>query len=200
MSSRLGSTLRVTALIGDRSTICYLLVIDCQLSIIIFMVRLNKNPRFFLIFSLVLFLLTYGIEGWLYGFWMNRFLKQESLLIQFTEPARFAVLYVSAVIGILLLVIIFTSPISLVTIGLDNWLKSDTRAFLSIFIGAFAFAILVQRVDYFARLLVLISALFLLKLDLQLVGCNRWLSSLIIVILCWLGFTGGILTFYEWNF
>ena len=197
---RLGSTLRVTRSIGDRSTICYLLVIDCQLSIIIVMVRLSKNPRFFLIFSLVLFLLTYGIEGWLYGSWMNRFLKQENVLIQFTEPARFGVLYVSAVIGILFLVIIFASPISLITIGLDNWLKSDTRAFLSIFIGAFAFAILVQRVDYFARFLVLISAVFLLKLDLQLVGYSRWLSSLILIILCWLGFTGGILTFYEWNF
>ncbi|MGF1590348.1 MAG: hypothetical protein ACFCU7_14100 [Pleurocapsa sp.] len=164
------------------------------------MVRLPKNPRFFLIFSLVLLLLTYGAEGWLYGSWMNRFLEQESLLTRFAEPIRLGVLYASAVSGILFLVIIFTSPMSLMTVGLDNWLKSDTRAFLSIFIGAFAFAIFVQRVDYFARLLVLVSAVFLLKLDLQLVGCSRWLSSLILAILCWLGFTVGILAFYKWNF
>ncbi len=192
--------MRVTALIGDRSTICYPLAINCQLPIIILMVRLSKNPRFFLILSLVLLLLTYGAEGWIYGSWMNRFLERPSVLTQFAEPVRFGVLYAGAVIGILFLVIIFTSPISLMTIGLDNWLKSDTRAFLSIFIGAFAFAIFVQRVDYFARLLVLISAVFLLKLDLQLVGCSRWLSSLILAFFCWLGFTGGILAFYEWNF
>ena len=85
------------------------------------------------------------------------------------------------------------------TVGLDNWLKSDTRAFMSIFIGAFSFAIIVQRIDYFARFLVLVSAALLLKLDLQLLGYSRWTCSLILVILCWLGFSGGVLAFYEWR-
>ena len=84
-------------------------------------------------------------------------------------------------------------------ISLDNWLKSDTRAFLSIFIGAFTFTLIVQKVDYFARFLVFAAAALLLKLDLQLIGCNRWLSSLLLIIFCWLGFTGGILAFYIGN-
>ena len=162
------------------------------------MVSFKENRRT-LIFSLLLLLLTYGVEGWMYGFWMNQLLERE-ILFQFAEPTRLSIFYAAAIFGIFLLVIFFTSPVSLMTVGLNGWLRSDTRAFLSIFLGAFAFAMLVQRIDYFARFLVLLSAVFLLKLDLQLMGCNRWFCSFILVILCWLGFTGGILFFYGWSF
>lgn len=164
------------------------------------MIRLQDNPRFSLVFSLLLLLLTYGAEGWLYGSWIDEFIKQETILSRFVESAQISILYGSAVIGIMVLVVLFTSPVSLMTVGLNRWLKSDMRAFLSIFMGAFAFAIIVQRVDFFARFLVLVSAVFLVKLDLQLVGVSRWLCSLILVLLCWFGFTGGILAFYAWNF
>lgn len=164
------------------------------------MVKLQKTSRLSLVFSLLLLLLTYGAEGWMYGSWVNRFLEQESILNYFTESARLGILYGAAVTGIVLVVFGFTSPVSLMTVALNNWLKSDSRAFLSIFFGAFAFAILVQRVDYFARFLVLVAAVFLVKLDLQLSGCSRWLCSLILAILCWFGFSGGILAFYGWSF
>ena len=162
------------------------------------MVRFKENRRS-LIFSLLLLLLTYGVEGWMYGFWMNQLLERE-ILQYFVEPTRLSILYAAAIFGIFLLVIFSTSPLSLMTVGLNGWLRSDTRAFLSIFLGAFAFAMLVQRVDYFVRFIVLLSAVFLLKLDLQLIGCSRWFCSFILVILCWLGFTGGILAFYGWSF
>lgn len=165
------------------------------------MIRLNKNPRYSLVFSLLLLLLTYGAEGWMYGPWIYKFINQENILTYFVEESvRVTILYSAAMLGIAFLVLLFTSPVLLMTVGLNNWLKSDIRAFLSVFIGAFAFAIVIQRVDFFARFLVLISAVFLGKLDLQLVGCSRWLCSLILVLLCWLGFTGGILAFYEWKF
>lgn len=164
------------------------------------MLKVKQNSRFSLLLSLLLLLLTYGVEGWLYGSWISQVLEQENLLIQLIEQARIGVLYGVAVISISLMVVVFTSPVSLITVGLNSWLKSDTRAFLSIFIGAFAFAILVQRVDYFARFLVLVAAIFLGKLDLQLAGLSRWICSLVLVILCWLGFTGGILAFYQWQF
>ena len=164
------------------------------------MIKLKKNPRISLFFSLLLLLLTYTVEGWLYGSWIDNFVQRENILFRYPEPIRWIILYALAIIGITLLVVIFISPVSLMTAGLDNWLRSDTRAFLSIFLGAFAFAIFVQRVDYFTRLLVLIAAVFLGKLDLQLMGYSRWLSSVILVIFCWFGFTGGILAFYQWNF
>ena len=162
------------------------------------MVRFKENHRS-LIFSLLLLLLTYGVEGWVYGSWMNQ-MKERQILLQFAEPTRLSIFYAAAIVSIILIVFLFTSPVSLMTVGLDGWLRSDTRAFLSIFLGAFTFAMLVQRVDYFARFLVLLSAIFLLKLDLQLIGCSRWLCSFILIILCWLGFTAGILAFYRWSF
>ena len=158
----------------------------------------RNNSWLSLLFSLLLLLATYGAEGWLYGAWIQD--STPSFLATMTEFSRFALLYGVAVAGIILLVVTFTSPVSLVTLCLDSWLKSDTRAFLSIFFGAFAFAISVQRVDYFARFLVSVAAIFLLKLDLQLLGWNRWLCTLILNILCWLGFSGGILAFYRWGF
>ena len=149
--------------------------------------------------SLFLLLLTYGVEGWLYGDWVSRFLENSGFLIELADRTRLSVLYGIAITAMLLCVIVLTSPISLLAISLDNWLRSDTRAFLSIFLGAFAFTVIVQKVDYFARFLVFAACALLLKLDLQLMGYNRWLCTVILIVFCWLGFTGGILAFYVWN-
>jgi hypothetical protein len=163
------------------------------------MILLKEKPRFSLVFSLLMLLLTYGAEGFLYGSWMQQFAQHESFLTSFIESTRVSILYGAALLGIMLLVVMFTSPVFLLTVGLSSWLKSDTRTLISVLLGAFAFAIIVQRVDYFGRLLVLVAAVFLGKLDLQLSGCNRWVCSLILILLCWFGFTGGILTFYQLN-
>jgi hypothetical protein len=163
------------------------------------MIRLKEKSRFSLVFSLLLLLLTYAAEGLLYGTWMQEFVEQEGFLTNFIESARISILYGASLLGIMLLVVMFTSPVFLLTVGLSSWLKSDMRTLISVLLGAFAFAIIVQRVDYFARFLILISAVFLGKLDLQLAGCNRWVCSLILIMLCWLGFTGGILAFYQLN-
>ncbi|MEN9521499.1 MAG: hypothetical protein RLZZ381_4087, partial [Cyanobacteriota bacterium] len=146
-----------------------------------------------------LLLLTYGAEGWIYGSWIYKLLEQESVLNNLVESTRISILYGVAILGIAFLVIIFTSPVFLLTVGLNNWLKSAARSWFSIFIGAFVVTMIVQRIDFFARFLILISAIFLGKLDLQLAGCNRGLCSVILILLCWLGFIGGILAFYEWN-
>jgi hypothetical protein len=157
--------------------------------------RVKKNPWF----SLVLLLSTYAAEGWMYGAWTTKLLEENALLPQLTESIRLSLAYCISIAAISLFIIIFTAPISLFTIGLNGWLKSDTRAFLSIFLGAFAVTIIFQNVDFFARLLVLTAAALLFKLDLQLIGCKRWLCSLILIILCCVGFTSGMLTFYHWN-
>lgn len=157
--------------------------------------RLKKFPWL----SLIILLLTYGFEGWMYGSWTLKVSEEKVFLVELTEQIRFSILYGIAVAIISFLVIVFTAPISLLAISVNGWLKSDARTVLSIFIGAFAFAIIVQRIDYFARFLVFAAAALLLKLDLQLAGYSRWLCSLILTIFCWLGFTGGILSFYIWG-
>ena len=159
------------------------------------MAWLRKSP----LISLFLLLLTYGVEGWLYGSWTTFFLENSDLYADLATTTRLGILYGAAVTAILLCVVVLTAPISLVAFSIDNWLRSDMRAFLSIFLGAFAFTIIVQGVDYFARLVVFIASALLLKIDLQLIGFNRWLCTLCLIIFCWLGFTGGILAFYVWN-
>lgn len=163
------------------------------------MIRLKNNPQFSLVFSLLLLFITYGAEGWMYGSWTYKLLEQESVLNNFVESTRISIIYGVAIVGIAFLVIMFTSPVFLLTVGLNNWLKSATRSWLSILIGAFVVTMIVQRIDFFARFLILISAIFLGKLDLQLLGCSRGVCSVILVLLCWLGFIGGILAFYEWS-
>ncbi len=157
------------------------------------MAWLKKIPRL----SLPLLLLTYGVEGWMYGSWVTKFLERGVILTQLNEQTGFGIFYGIAVASILLFLVVFTAPVSLMTI---SWLKSDTVAFISIFLGAFGFALIVQRVDYFARFLVLAASASLVKLDLQLVGCNRWFCFFTLTIFCWLGFTVGILAFYTWGF
>ncbi|BAZ46141.1 hypothetical protein NIES4102_31700 [Chondrocystis sp. NIES-4102] len=147
--------------------------------------------------SFVLFVLTYAAEGWMYAAWIHRLSEQGSLLLQLGEDIRIIVSYITALFLISFFVIVFTSPISLFTFSVNGWIKSDTTAFLSIFIGAFAFAIIVQRIDFFARFLVLTAAALLFKLDLQLLGCQRWLCSIILIIFGCLGFTSGILAFHQ---
>ena len=159
------------------------------------MTWLRKSP----IVSLFLLLLTYGVEGWLYGSWTIFFLENNDFYAHLTTTTRLGILYGAAVSIILLCVVVLAAPISLVANSIDSWLKSDMRAFLSIFLGAFAFTILVQKVDYFARFAVFAASALLLRLDLQLIGFNRWLCTLCLVIFCWLGFTGGILAFYVWS-
>lgn len=149
--------------------------------------------------SLIILLLTYGSFGWIYSSWGVKFMSQAIWLRELEDSIATSILYSMGSIVVLLIALVFTAPISLITLGIDKWLKSDGRAFLSIFLGAFAFAVIVQRVDYFARFLVLISAALLVKLDLQLVGCKRWLSFSILTIFCLLGFIGGILAFYLWK-
>ncbi|MGF1539787.1 MAG: hypothetical protein ACFCU5_04935 [Pleurocapsa sp.] len=109
------------------------------------------------------------------------------------------ILYGLGTILIMLVALIFTAPISLITISFNSWLKSDFGAFLSIFIGAFAFTIIVQRIDHFAELLILLAAALLVKLDLQLLGCRKWLSCSIVTFFGLLGFIGGILAFDKWG-
>lgn len=149
--------------------------------------------------SLALMLLTYATFGWLYGSWSLTLVEEGIFLKELETGIASSILYGIGTMGILAIALIFTAPISLIALSVDNWFRSDSRAFFSIFLGAFAFAVIVQRVDYFTRILVLISAALLVKLDLQLAGYKRWLSFLILTVFCLLGFIGGILAFYLWK-
>lgn len=135
----------------------------------------------------------------MYSSWGVAAIETSELLSQLETVLALRIIYGLGVMSIILIAIVFTAPISLITLSLDNWLRSDTRAFLSIFIGAFAFTLIVQKVNYFATFLVLLASALLVKLDLQLAGYRRWFSWLILTFFCLLGFIGGILAFDNWG-
>lgn len=153
--------------------------------------------------STILLLMTYGVYGWIYGSWIVEILEiieDENRLSQILDTQNsLAILYGIGAIWILAIALIFTVFVDLITINLDSWLKSDIRAFLIIFFGAFAFAIIVQRLDYFARFLILLASAILVKLDLRTMGLNKWLSQLILAIISVGSFFSGLIAFNYWG-
>ena len=146
--------------------------------------------------SIILLVMTYGVFGWLYASWMIAMIQEQNLLAQETNVAIF---YGVGAMLVLLIAVIFTAPVSLMNLSLNNWLKSDIRAFLSIFFGALAFAIIVQWLAYFAKFFVLLASAILVKLDLPTVGLNKWLSNLVLAIMSLGSFFGGIIAFNYWG-
>ena len=151
--------------------------------------------------SITLLLMTYGVFGWLYASWVMKMIEDEGILHQVLETqTTLAILYGVGTIWILLIAIIFTAPVALMKISLNNWLKSDMKAFLSIFFGALAFALIVQWLNYFARFFVLLASAILVKLDLQTLGLSRWLSQFFLAVMCLGSFFGGIVAFNYWGY
>ncbi len=159
------------------------------------MVWLKKIPWI----SSFLLLLTYGVFGWIYSQWVVAEIERGNLLGALENATEKSTLFGLGIFWVLLIATVITAPIALMTISITFSLKTEARIFLSILFGAFAFSLIIQEIGYFARFLVLLSAAMLMKLDLQLLGFKKWLSTLIVAIFCLLGFAGGILAFYAWG-
>ncbi|AFZ35115.1 hypothetical protein Sta7437_1548 [Stanieria cyanosphaera PCC 7437] len=150
--------------------------------------------------STTLLLVTYATYGWLYARWAVVLIEHGNLFYWVLEKDLIAsLLYGLGIFWILLISIAFTAPIALMTVSLNSWLQSEARAFLSIFIGALAFALIVQWLEVFAEFFILLAAGILVKLDLQTAGYSRSRATMILVILCLLGFGSGVLAFYTWG-
>ncbi|GAB4224699.1 MAG: hypothetical protein Kow0049_00720 [Stanieria sp.] len=150
--------------------------------------------------STTLLLVTYATYGWLYARWAIVIIKHGNLFYWVVEENIIAsLLYTLGIFWVLLISIAFTAPIALMTVSLNSWLQSEARAFLSIFIGALAFALIVQWLEFFAEFFILLAAGILVKLDLQTAGYSRSQATIILVFLCLLGFGIGVLAFYTWG-
>lgn len=128
--------------------------------------------------SLLLLVFTYGLFGW---------------LISATDPIW---LWLMGASYILLIALALAAPFTLMKTFYTSWLKSDARAFLSVIVGAFVAVLIVTWIEVFVRILVLLSAGALVRLDLQTAGYNEWQCFSILVIVSLTGFGLGILTQY----
>ncbi|MBE9169047.1 hypothetical protein IQ238_16500 [Pleurocapsales cyanobacterium LEGE 06147] len=150
--------------------------------------------------SLILLILVYGVFGWLYTPWFELFLEGGELFGWIIEKnIAFVLVYGLGCLWVLLISTVFTAPVTLMTFSMSKWLKSEVRAFLSVIFGALAFALVIRWFAFFTRLFVLLAAAMLVKLDLQAAGYSRWLSALILALVCLTAFSIGVLAFYAWK-
>ncbi len=146
--------------------------------------------------SLSLLIIAYGAFGWIYASWAVQIVDQGKLFYWVLEKNIITTLvYGLGISGILLIALGFTTPIALMTIGVGKWLKSDSAAFMSIILGAMAFALIIQWLDLFAKFFVLLASAMLARLDLRTLGLNTWISLFTIGCFCLLGFSSGILAY-----
>ncbi len=126
--------------------------------------------------SLFLLLFTYALFGWLisasYLSW---------------------VIWLMGVAYTLLIALALTAPFNLIKSFYSSWLKSDFRAFISIILGAFVLVVIITWIDIFIRILILISASALVRLDLQTACYTKWQAFGILVIVSLAGFGLGLL-------
>jgi hypothetical protein len=154
--------------------------------------------------SLSLLLITYGVFGWYVDQssapWRHELVEQvkpwgwfvdEDLLLTFT--------HLLAAVLIVLISLALASPVAFLTIFLGNSLKFDTNTFFFLLglslIGVFA----MRWFEYFARVLLLLSATILVRLDFQMAGYNKWQTFILLTFLCLFGFGLGVLSFTLWG-
>lgn len=130
--------------------------------------------------SLLLLMFTYGVFGWLVS------AGEKSWL-----------LWLMGAVYISLITLALTAPFTTMRSFYGSWLQSDTRAFLSVIVGAFFAAILLAWIEVFIRILVLIAAGALARLDLQTAGYSRWQAFGILVGVSMIGFALGVVT-QQW--
>ena len=150
--------------------------------------------------SLSILSIAYGAFGWIYASWAVIFIDRGKLFYWVLEQNIITiVLYGLGVFWVLSIALVFTTPVALMTMGVDKWLKSDFGAFMSIILGAMAFALVVQWLSLFAKFFVLLASAMLARLDLRLIGINTWLSLLIIGCICLFGFGSGVFAYLVYR-
>lgn len=87
-----------------------------------------------------------------------------------------------------------TAPLTLIEIFFGSWLTSDKRAFVTVLIFAFGFVFAITWIHIFARVLVLLAAGTLFRLDLQRAKFPRWQALSILLLTCVVGYSIGIIT------
>lgn len=146
--------------------------------------------------SLSILSIAYGVFGWIYAAWAVAYIDQGKLFFWILEKNIITViLYGIGTCLILLIALTFTAPIAFMTFGINKWLRSNFGAFMSIILGAMAFALIVQWLGFFAKIFVLLASAMLARIELRIMGIKTWISSLIIGSLCLLGFGAGVIIY-----
>ena len=136
--------------------------------------KLKKIPWI----PIILLLLTYSIFGYIFAKsipdWVTWWLENKDLFnLNLTESF---IIFSIKLFGFILIVFtsfVFTSPLVILNFLFGSWLKSDTKALLSILVSAFGAVLIFCWLDQFVRILILIAAAMLLRFELQRAGYSK---------------------------
>ncbi|VEP16462.1 conserved membrane hypothetical protein [Hyella patelloides LEGE 07179] len=153
----------------------------------------KKIPRI----SPILLIATHGVFGWLYGSWVIEELATKARLwyAWVTPSTALAISYGLGLLSIILVILFFTTPITLITLGMDNWFRADAKALFTIIVSIVLFAIIIEYPVVLIRFLILSAAAMLFRLDLQTAGCSHKIAQVILIVLGLTAFTIGMLLF-----
>lgn len=150
--------------------------------------------------SFLLLIATYGVFGWLYSSWMMRFALQLQLRWERIAPiTAHSIAYAIGLLAVLTIVLFFTAPMSLFTLGMDSWFRIDAKAFVAIAISIMMFAIVIEHPVALARFLILSAAAILFRLDLRTMGCPKIRARIILLTFSSIAFTVGVRLFYIYG-
>lgn len=93
---------------------------------------------------------------------------------------------------IVLLTLAFTAPSRMVRTTVYRSFSSDSRAFLSVLLSAIAVVIMANWFTQFVRLVVLLAAGFLARLELHSAEYGEWQSFTLITLISLAGFATGL--------
>jgi hypothetical protein len=146
--------------------------------------------------SFTLLILVYGVFGWIYASWAIEWIEEGKLFgWVLEENIATGFIYGIGVVWVLIVATAFTIPATLMS-NLNSWLNPGARAFISIVLGALIVALIFHWLVLFTRFFVLLAAALFAKIDLQVLGCDRWLSALILGLLSLTAFIAGVIGFY----
>lgn len=157
---------------------------------------LEKTPWL----SLLILCLTYAVFGWSISSsvdsWSDSILETAQNIDLLIEKELIAItIHLLALAVIVLISLFLTTPVALITFVFQESIDSDFKASIALFLWSFIAVIIFCFWNYFADLMVMISAGILVKLDLQKLGCKSWQVFLIIILGASLSFFFGVMSF-----
>ena len=154
---------------------------------------LTKTPWL----SALIFFCTYAVVGWklaeksesLILFWQE---KGGNLGLYIEDDLLLILIRIFTLFLIILVSLSLTTPVALITFVFEESLNSDIKAFIYIFLWSIFAVFILCYFDFFADLLVIVSANILLRLDLQSLKLKMWQIIFLIIFLATIAFCSGL--------
>lgn len=84
-------------------------------------------------------------------------------------------------VSIFSFVLLLTTPLDRLKGPIMTGFRSNIGTFIAVIFGAFLLVVLATWVDIFFRIILMLSAMILAKIELQTLGVKHWLSCLILI-------------------